>query len=741
MPVIEDAAPVAPPLPWNAPVPEEALAPVETPASRLGARLAQTEPSSSGAAPAPASLWAQRLAGRDALRDTSVAPTEAIAPAPASAPDATVFDETLDRAVGQLARTGGEGVAGEAEGRNRGLYRQKHFIFDAVLGALDARTLQNATRETVKPPIERAVDSAVREFNLSLDQPDRNWMVEEFVREVIDLGPLVGLLDDVSVNKVLVVGSTDVAVERLGRIERTGVSFRDDDHLLSVVRRIAELTGGRIDGKVPLLDRPLPDGARIRAKIPPLSPQPTLTVEKSTGNPFLALRRQQAERGRENALPYAQLRERIQQRLLREFEGNAAALGNHERLRTQVEEMIGVVIAEEKVAVTRAERAALVMDLLNEIVGLGPIEPLLNDPDVDEVMVNGPFQIYVERKGKLEIAPQRFRDNNHVMQVIERIIAPLGRRIDEKSPMVDGRLRDGSRFNAVIPPLALGGPTMTIRKFARDPLTMTDLINFGSLSREAAQFLQAAVEGRLNIIVSGGTGSGKTTTLNVLSSFIPSTERIVTIEDAAELQLRQEHIVRLETRPANIEGAGEIAIRDLVRNSLRMRPDRIVIGECRGGEALDMLQAMNTGHDGSLTTAHSNGPRDTVKRLETMVMMAGFDLPVRAIREQISMAVHLVVHQERMRDGKRRITAVTELVGMEGEVVTMQDIFRFEQERVDDEGRIIGSLNATGLRPHNYDKIVDNGGQISMDMFQPRTMGGRDGDLRSRLSEHRVGTR
>ncbi len=632
-----------------------------------------------------------------------------------------------------LARLENDEAQTEREAKNRALYRRKHLIFDSVLGSIDPRLMQNPTREGMRPAIEKGVDGALREFNLAIEPAERSWLIEEFLREVTDFGPLVHLLDDPGVNKILVSGAGDVTIEKLGRMERTGVSFRDDDHLLSVIRRIAEVVGGRIDAKVPLLDRPLPDGARIRAKIPPMAPQPTLTLEKSTGNPFVVLKRQNAERGRGDNLPYAQLRERIQQRLVREFEGDALSMGNQDKLRSQVEEMIGAVILEERVAVTRAERAALVMDLLNEIVGLGPIEPLLNDPEVDEVMVNGPYQIYVERKGKLELSNQRFRDNAHVMQVIERIVAPLGRRIDEKSPMVDGRLRDGSRFNAVIPPLALSGPTMTIRKFARDPLTMTDLVNFGSLSREAAQFLQAAVEGRLNIVVSGGTGSGKTTTLNVLSSFIPSSERIVTIEDAAELQLRQEHVIRLETRPPNIEGVGEVGIRDLVRNSLRMRPDRIVIGECRGGEALDMLQAMNTGHDGSLTTGHSNGPRDTLKRLETMVMMAGFDLPIKAIREQIAMAVQLIVHQERMRDGKRRITAITELVGMESDVITMQDIFRFEQERIDEEGRIIGALVPTGLRPKNFDTILDNGVELSMEIFHPRVaeVGGRGrGEMR-----------
>lgn len=655
--------------------------------------------------------FSERLAARTSLDRNLQMPTEET-PAP----------QSLATANAELARIDSGAQLSEREMKNSVLFRQKNLIFDTVIGSIDQRALQNPTRESVKPLIERSVDAALQEFNLTLESFERNWMVDEFVRETTDLGALVPLLEDPSISKIVVTGANDVSVERLGRIERTGIAFRDDDHLLSLVRRIAELSGGRVDAKVPLLDRPLPDGGRIRAKVPPLAPQPTLTIEKSTGNPFVALKRQIEEKSRSEALPYAQLRERIQQRLLREFEGDAAALaGDQDKLRGQVEEMISSVISEERVAVTRAERASLVMDLLHEIVGLGPIEPLLNDPDIDEVMVNGPYQIYVERKGKLELTSQRFRDNAHVMQVIDRIVAPLGRRVDEKSPMVDGRLRDGSRFNAIIPPLALGGPTMTIRKFARDPFTMSDLINFGSITREAAQFLQAAVEGRLNIVVSGGTGSGKTTTLNVLSSFIPSTERIVTIEDAAELQMRQEHVIRMETRPPNIEGVGEVGIRDLVRNSLRMRPDRIVVGECRGGEALDMLQAMNTGHDGSLTTAHSNGPRDTCKRLETMVMMAGFDLPVRAIREQISMAVQLIVHQERMRDGKRRVTAVTEIVGMEGDVLTLQDIFRFEQEGIDDDGRIIGALQATGMRPKYYETIVDNGVAISMELFQPKS--------------------
>jgi len=608
----------------------------------------------------------------------------------------------------------------------RRLFRLKYGIFDDVIAALDTRIWQQTQRDVVRLAVEKAIDGALQSGNVELDRGEREWLTREFVQEIIDFGPITPYLDDPAVGKISINSATEVWIERLGQPERSSISFRDEDHILSLIRKIAELVGGRIDAKVPLLDRPLPEGARVRAKVPPISAHgPTLTIEKTGANPFEALKRVQAERQRPDVQPYGQLREKIQQRLIRDLDRDALAANNQDRLRSQVEEMINMAIQEERVAMTRAERAALITDLLNEIIGLGPIEPLLNDPEIDEVMVNGPFQIYVEKRGKLELTDKRFRDNNHVMQVIDRIVAPLGRRIDEKSPMVDGRLRDGSRFNAVIPPLSLTGPTMTIRKFARDPFTMTDLINFGSVSREAAQFLQAAVEARLNIVVSGGTGSGKTTTLNVLSSFIPSNERIVTIEDAAELQMRQEHCIRLETRPPNIEGAGEVTIRDLVRNALRMRPDRIVIGECRGAEAIDMLQAMNTGHDGSLTTAHANNPREMLSRLETMVLMAGMDLPIKAIREQISGAVHLIVHQDRMKDGTRRVTEITELVGMEGGVISMQDVFKFMQESIDDNGKINGRLQSTGLRPKYYDTILEAGIKLPVDIFTPREADGR----------------
>jgi pilus assembly protein CpaF len=401
--------------------------------------------------------------------------------------------------------------------------------------------------------------------------------------------------------------------------------------------------------------------------------------------------------GAPKADSFNELKSRIQNRLIAELDPRMD-LSNADEVRRTVEETFTSVLESESIVLTRVERLRLFEAIAAEILGYGPIEPLLNDDSVSEVMVNGPRQVYVERKGRLELTDVQFQDDDHVMRVIDRIVSPLGRRIDESSPMVDARLPDGSRINAIIPPISLVGPVLTIRKFARDPLTTDDLIRFGTMSAEMVMFLEACVKARLNVVVSGGTGSGKTTTLNILSSFIPDDERIVTIENAAELQLRQEHVVTLESRPANIEGRGEITIRDLVINSLRMRPERIVVGECRGGEALDMLQAMNTGHDGSMTTAHSNAPRDTLARLETMVLMAGVDLPVRAIREQIASAVDVIVHQSRMKDGSRRITAVTEVQGMEGDVIVLQDIFSFEQSGVEN-GKIVGRIKPTGIRP------------------------------------------
>jgi pilus assembly protein CpaF len=388
---------------------------------------------------------------------------------------------------------------------------------------------------------------------------------------------------------------------------------------------------------------------------------------------------------------------RIQNRVIQDLDPKLD-LTNQVEVRRQIEEIFSRVIDEEGLALTRAERVRMLEQITDEIIGLGPLEPLLRDDSVSEIMVNGPRQVYIERSGKLELTNVVFQNDDHVMRIIDRIIAPIGRRVDESSPMVDARLTDGSRVNAIIPPLSLVGPVITIRKFAASPFTTDDLIRFGTSTPDMFEFLRACVEARLNIFVSGGTGSGKTTTLNVLSSFIPSDERIVTIEDAAELQLRQEHVITLESRPPNIEGKGAIPIRELVRNSLRMRPDRIVVGECRSGEALDMLQAMNTGHDGSLSTGHANTPRDMLSRLETMVLMAGVDLPVRAIREQISSAVDLIVHQSRLKDGTRKITNITEVQGMEGDTIVMQDVFVFEQTGVID-GKIQGRLKPTGIRP------------------------------------------
>jgi pilus assembly protein CpaF len=376
---------------------------------------------------------------------------------------------------------------------------------------------------------------------------------------------------------------------------------------------------------------------------------------------------------------------------------------------TDMMENIRRILERQGQPLTRLEEAKLLQELYDDIMGLGPLEAYLRDSSISEIMVNGPNQIYIERAGKIELTNSRFRDNAHVMNVINRIVSSVGRRCDEANPMVDARLADGSRVNAVIPPIALKGPTITIRKFSKTPLQIGDLIGFNSLSPQMACFLESAVKGRCNVIVSGGTGSGKTTLLNVLSAYISDAERIVTIEDAAELQLGQNHVVTLEGRPSNIEGKGAITIRDLVRNALRMRPDRIIVGEVRSGEALDMLQAMNTGHDGSLTTVHANTPRDVISRLETMVMMAGMDLPARAIREQIASAVDLIVHQSRFRDGSRKIVNISEVVGMEGDIVTIQDIFVYRQTGMDGEGRITGQFVPTGIRPRIAEKIKYNG--------------------------------
>ncbi|GIF63698.1 type II secretion system protein E [Asanoa ishikariensis] len=388
-------------------------------------------------------------------------------------------------------------------------------------------------------------------------------------------------------------------------------------------------------------------------------------------------------------------------------------------LEQKVRETINDVLARDDSPLAVADPARVAAELIDEILGHGPVEPLLRDPDITEIMVNGPNRIFVERFGQIHQVDATFVDEDHLRRVIDRIVWRVGRRVDEASPMVDARLPDGSRVNVVLPPIALDGSMLTIRKFAREAFTVDDLIGFGTVTQEVAQLLYACVRGRLDIVISGGTGSGKTTTLNVLSGFIPPNERIVTIEDAAELQLRQDHVLRLEARPPNIEGRGEITIRDLVRNSLRMRPDRIVIGEVRDGAALDLLQAMNTGHNGSLTTVHANAPRDSIARLETMAMMAGLDLPVRAIREQLASAVDLILHQDRLRDGSRRVTHVSEVIGMEGEVVTLQDLFVFDHRAgLDEHGRHRGTLRWTGLRPKFLDTLADSGIPLPAGLFE-----------------------
>ena len=394
-----------------------------------------------------------------------------------------------------------------------------------------------------------------------------------------------------------------------------------------------------------------------------------------------------------------------------------------EQLEFRVRQKLTETLAEEDTPLSAADRQRLIAEITDDILGYGPLEPYLKDESITEIMVNNYRTIYIERDGKIVYTGAKFLDDSHLRRTIDKIVGQVGRRIDESSPYVDARLPDGSRVNSAIPPVAIDGACLTIRKFARDPYQAEDLISFGTMSSKVARFLEACVRGRINILVSGGTGAGKTTTLNVLSSFIPEDERILTIEDSAELRLLQPHVIRMEARPPNIEGKGAVTIRDLVRNALRMRPDRIVVGEVRSGEALDMLQAMNTGHDGSISTAHANAPRDVLARLETMCLMAGMDLPVRAIREQVASAVQLIVHQSRLKDGTRRLTHVSEIVGMEGDIITLQDLFLFDYGMgVDEGGRFRGHIKSTGLRPKFTERLEDSGIKLEAEIFEPEPM-------------------
>ncbi|MBE0669309.1 MAG: CpaF family protein [Anaerolineales bacterium] len=413
----------------------------------------------------------------------------------------------------------------------------------------------------------------------------------------------------------------------------------------------------------------------------------------------------------------ARLKKYLSDNLLRALEMEGVPAGDRSAF---VRKNIIQIYEQTKLRLPDDLRKQIFDQVLDDLLGYGPIQSLLDDPEVSEIMVNGPKKIFVEKNGKLSKSSVTFDDDDHVIRVIERIILPLGRRVDFDSPTVDARLPDGSRVNAVVRPVAIDGPSITIRKFRKDKLQAEDLINFGSLTRQMADFLQACVKARFNIIISGGTGSGKTTLLNVMSGFIPENERIITIEDAAELQLQQDHVMRMETKPANTDGQHSVTIRDLVKNSLRMRPDRIVVGEVRGGEALDMLQAMNTGHDGSLTTVHANTPRDAMSRIETLVLMAGMDLPLKVVRQQISSAVDLIVQQTRLKDGQRKVTAVTEVAGMEGDIIVLTDIFKFNQTGVTEDGKVLGEVNATGIRPNFTPRLEAAGFKLSADIFAPK---------------------
>jgi pilus assembly protein CpaF len=456
------------------------------------------------------------------------------------------------------------------------------------------------------------------------------------------------------------------------------------------------------------------------ATAPPLPARPAADTKPAQGV-APGVRGPRPKQSKEKIEQFSTLKMRLHRKLIEQLD-LSRLVGDEETLRGQVKEVVARLAEQEDTLLNYNERQRLIAEVLDETFGLGPLEVLLADSEISDILVNGPKQVYVERRGRLEITEVEFRDNAHLMHVIDKIVTSVGRRCDEVSPMVDARLKDGSRVNAVIPPLAIDGPSMSIRRFGRDPVTWEDYIRFRSVPPEVRDFLQACVRSHLNIVVVGGTGSGKTTLLNNLSTFIPNEERIVTIEDAAELQLRQPHVVRLETRPPNIEGKGRIAIRDLLINALRMRPDRIVVGECRGAETLDMLQAMNTGHDGSLTTLHANNTRDTVTRVETMVMMAGFELPIRAIRQQFASAAHILVNAQRLAGGARKVMSVTEVTGMEGDVVTMQDIFCFEQVGVTQAGRAYGRFVATGIRPSFLDRLKSSGCEVDPAIFARREL-------------------
>jgi len=441
--------------------------------------------------------------------------------------------------------------------------------------------------------------------------------------------------------------------------------------------------------------------------------QPTPTEAQSSKLQELRVKRSSPAVGSRDA--YVDLKNRIQQKLISELDPGMDITQTAE-VRATIREMFEAMLEEESIVLTRNEKRRLFEAIVAEILGYGPLEQFLQTDGITEIMVNGPEHVYIESSGKLQRTNVTFEDNDHLLRIIDRIVAPLGRRIDEGSPMVDARLPDGSRVNAVVPPISLNGASLTIRVFSKIPFTVENLIEFGSITAEAVEFLKACVVAKLNVVVSGGTGSGKTTLLNILSGFIPDGERIITIENAAELQLRQEHVVTLESRSANVEGRGAVTIQDLVINSLRMRPDRIIVGEVRGGEALDMLQAMNTGHDGSMTTGHANSTRDMLSRLETMVLMAGMDLPHRAIREQIASAINVVVHQDRLRDGSRKVMSISEIQGMEGDVITTSEIFRFEQTSIED-GKVIGRLRPTGLRPKFMWKLQEAGIMLPPSIF------------------------